>query len=125
MPAVHVDFANHPNLRFRIDSFSVPAAARGEFDATMKRNLVFIEKLPGFHGHYVFEKTSGPTTFDVVTVAVWENDEALERAGVEVREYYRKIDFDPRTAIARWGAKGELGNFRALLDASEPPEKRP
>ncbi|MDB5217317.1 MAG: hypothetical protein JWO86_5244 [Myxococcaceae bacterium] len=60
-----------------------------------------------------------------MTVAVWKNDEALEKAGVEVREYYRTIDFDPRTAIARWGVKGELGNFRALLDASEAPEKRP
>jgi hypothetical protein len=60
MPAVHVDFANHPNLRFRIDSFSVPAAARGEFDATMKRNLVFIEKLPGFHGHYCSRRRVAP-----------------------------------------------------------------
>jgi heme-degrading monooxygenase HmoA len=125
MPAVHVDFENHPNLRFRVDSFTVPAAARGEFDAAMKRNLAFIEKLPGFHGHYVLEKTGGPTTFDVVTIAVWENDEALEKAGIEVREYYRKIDFDPRAAITRWGAKGELGNFRALLDARELAEKRP
>jgi hypothetical protein len=114
MPVIHIDLQNHPNLRFRIDSFSVPAAARRELDAAMRRNLAFIEKLPGFHGHYVFEKTSGPTTFDVVTIAVWENDEALEKAGAEVRAYYQKIGFDPGEAIARWGVKAELGNFRAL-----------
>jgi heme-degrading monooxygenase HmoA len=81
MPVAHIDLKNHPNLRFRIDSFSVPAIARSEFDGAMNRNLAFIERLSGFHGHYVFEKTSGPTTFDVITIAVWENDEALEKAG--------------------------------------------
>jgi hypothetical protein len=116
MPVFHIDLQSHPNLRFRIDSFSVPAAARGEFDAAMERNLAFIRKLPGFQGHSVFEKTSGPSSFDVVTIAAWESDEALEKAGGEVRAYYEKIGFDPREAIARWGAKGELGNFRALPD---------
>src|SRR5215475_5775930 len=64
-----IDLRSHPNLQFRSDAFTVPAASRAEFEAAMHRNLAFLEKLPGFMNHMVFEKTSGPTTFDIVTVA--------------------------------------------------------
>jgi hypothetical protein len=38
---------------------------------------------------------------------------AIEKAGVDVRAYYQKIGFDPPAMMARWGVKGELGNFLA------------
>jgi len=69
-----LDPAKRAALRFRIDSFSVPAAARREFEATMRRNLRFIHTLPGFLSHTVFDKASGPSTFNIVTIAVWESD---------------------------------------------------
>jgi heme-degrading monooxygenase HmoA len=113
MPAIQIDLDENPNLYFRIDSFTVPDAARAEFVAAMRRNMAFIETLPGFRGHLVFEKTGGPTSFNLVTIAVWENSEAIEKAGVEVRAYYQKIGFDPPAMMARWGVKGELGNYLA------------
>ncbi len=100
------------NLAFRVDSFSIPDAVRGEFEAAMRRNLAFIETLPGFRGHVVLERTSGPTSFNVVTIAAWENEEALDMAGVEVRSFYQRIGFDRPAMIERWGARAELGNFR-------------
>jgi heme-degrading monooxygenase HmoA len=113
MPFVQIDLENNPNLSFRIDSFFVPDAARAEFVAQMRRNQAFIETLPGFRGHLVFEKTGGPTTFNVVTIAVWESSAALEKAGVEVRAHYQKVGFDMPAMLARWGVKAEVGNFRA------------
>jgi len=73
-----------PDLQFRIDAFSVPATSRSRFDATMHDNTVLLEKLAGFKGHVVFEKTSRPTTFNVVTVAVWNSEQAMRsnRSGV-------------------------------------------
>jgi heme-degrading monooxygenase HmoA len=115
MHAVPLALENDPNLRFRVDSFFVPDAARAEFEAQMRRNQALLETLPGFRGHVVFEKTGGPTTFNVVTIAVWESGEALEKAGVEVRAHYQKVGFDMPAALARWGVKAELGNFHAAV----------
>ncbi len=57
---------NDPDLEFRIDSFAVPDGSRAEFEEAMRRNLAFLETLPGFRGHLVFRKTGGPTDLDVV-----------------------------------------------------------
>lgn len=110
---IHIDPERHPNLCFRIDNFTVPAAARDEFDAAMKRNMQFIETLPGFLGHVVFEKSGGPTRVDIATIAVWESTEAIERAGAQVRAYYERIGFDMPATLARWGVHAEIGTFTA------------
>src|SRR5215471_17800755 len=99
MASYPLDFDKHPNLHFRIDSFNVPAAARDEFNAAMQRNFEFIQTLPGFQWHLVFEKTSGPSTFNIVTIAVWESPEAVERATADVRAYYARIGFNPPEAM--------------------------
>jgi len=110
VPALTAEIENDPNLVFRIDSFTVPEASREEFEGAMHRNLAFLETLPGFRGHLVFRKTSGPSAFDVVTLAVWERG-AAERAAAEVRAYYQRIGFDPAASMARWRVRGELGNY--------------
>jgi heme-degrading monooxygenase HmoA len=112
-PSVAVELAANPNLEFHIDAFSVPAAARSEFETAMHENAAFLESLPGFKGHLVFEKTAGPTTFNIVTIAVWENVEAMKHAAEEVQEHYRKIGFDMQAAIARWGVTASIGNYNA------------
>ena len=99
-------------LIFHVDAFSVPEAARAEFEAALRRNLAFLGSLPGFRGHAVLEKTSGPTPFNLVTLAAWEGAEAVERAGMEVRAHYREIGFDLTAALARWGVTIERGHFR-------------
>ena len=115
MQPLTIDLEALPNLQFRIDAFSVPAASRADFEAAMRRNLAFIENLPGFRGHTVFEKTAGPTTFDIVTIAVWESAEAIAAAGAKVRAYYQSIGFDMPAMIAAWGVKASLGYYRAPL----------
>lgn len=104
-----------PELCYRVDCFSVPAAARAEFEASMRRNLAFLETLPGFLGHVVLEKTGGPSAFEIVTIATWESRDALERAGAAVRAYYARIGFDVQASLARWGARAELADYRAPL----------
>lgn len=113
MHALQIDLESDPTLCFRVDSFFVPDAVRAEFQAQMRRNLEFIAKLSGFRGHLVFEKTGGPTTFNVVTIAVWESRAALDKAGLQVRAHYQQIGFDMPAQLARWGVKAELGNFHA------------
>jgi quinol monooxygenase YgiN len=113
---VQIDVANHPNQRFRIDAFEVPAAALAEFQAAMQRNMAFIKTQPGFLGHVVFTKVSGPTTFNFATIAIWENQAAIDKASEQVRAYYQRIGFDPSAMIARWGVKASLGYYQAPAD---------
>src|SRR5262245_51765354 len=117
MTAYTLDFEQHPDLRFRIDSFSVPASARADFEAAMKRNMTFIQTLPGFLWHLAFVKASGPSNFNIVTVAVWDSPGAIEKALVAVRQFYDRIGFDPAEAITRWGVTAEIGQYQALLEA--------
>jgi heme-degrading monooxygenase HmoA len=110
-----IDLQAHPDLQFRIDAFAVPASARAEFERAMDRNLAFIKTLPGYMSHLVFEKTSGPTTFDIVTIAVWESPEAVAAAGERVRAYYQSIGFDLPAQLARLGITASLGNYHASV----------
>ena len=110
-----IDLGAHPEQQFRIDAFTVPQAARAEFEAAMHRNLRFLEQQAGFMHHMVFEKTSGATTFDIITIAVWESPQAIEVASEKVRAYYRSIGFDMQATIARLGITASLGYYRAPL----------
>lgn len=113
MSKVTIDAGAEPAQQYRIDSFSVPEAVREEFLAAMRRNMAFIETLPGFVGHVVFEKEGGPSSFNLVTIAVWESTRALEAARERVFAYYEEIGFDPPAQMARWGVVGEVGQYAA------------
>src|SRR5262245_22418424 len=99
------------SFSYRVDCFFIPEAAREESEAAIRRNLAFLETLPGFRGHKVLEKTAGPTSFNVVTIAAWASRQALESAAGRVGAYYRQIGFDAAALLARWGARAELGVF--------------
>src|SRR5262245_56060720 len=119
MTSLTLDLAKRRDLRFRIDCFSVPAAARTEFEAAMQRNLQFLHTLPGFLWHLVFEKSSGPSHFNIVTIAVWESAGAIEKAAEAVRAYYKEIGFNPVEAMSRWGVAAEIGQYEILDDVRE------
>ena len=112
-----IDVEKNPDLRFRIDNFSVPDAAREPFEAAMRRNLAFIQTLPGFQGHLVFEKTGGPGGFNITTMAVWENQEAMDKAVAEVGAFFRRNGIDMPAFVAKHGIKAELGQYSALPPA--------
>jgi hypothetical protein len=105
--------AGNPNFRYRIDAFQVPEASRAEFEAAMNRSMTFLSTLPGCRGQAVLVKAAGPGRFDVITMATWESQEAVDEAVTQVRAYYRSIGFDPAAAMARWGVKAELGFYRS------------
>jgi enamine deaminase RidA (YjgF/YER057c/UK114 family) len=110
MTPLLIDLDKDPDLQLRIDSYSVPAEARAEFEAGMQRSLAFLETLPGFRGHLACEKAGGASTFNIVTIAVWQNREAIANAVNEVQAYYARIGYDPRERAARLGITADIGN---------------
>jgi len=116
MASYTLNLDQDPHLQLRIDSFSVPAAARAEFDAAVERNAAFIKTQPGFRWHVVFDKVAGNSTFNVVTIAAWESAEAVKNAGSQVRAYYESIGFNPPEMMARLGITAGFGNYYGPRD---------
>ena len=100
------------------------AYSRAQFEQAVRRSERFIRTLPGCLGHAVLAKAAGPGRFDLVTVATWESQEAIDRAGERVRAWYREIGFDPAAAMAGWGVKAEMGYFLPAPAGAKPPPHR-
>ncbi len=111
MPTPLLDPAHAAGSYFLFDGFIVPDAARAEFEEKMTRNMNFISTLPGFRGHLVLERRDGNASFNLVTLAAWENQDALEAAKADVGAYYRRIGFDPKAELRRWGATLVRGGY--------------
>jgi predicted ester cyclase len=97
-----LDTRRAPTGVYLIDTFLVPIAVRGEFDAAMRRNREYIRTLEGFRGDAVLLRKHGES-FDVATIAVWESPDAIARAREQVEAFYQRIGFDMAATLARWG----------------------
>jgi len=97
-----IDPGRAPDGVYLIDTFVVPAAARVEFEAAMRRNREYIRTLEGFRGDAVLVRKQGES-FDIATIAVWDSPAAIAQAKDRVAAFYERIGFDMRAAIASWG----------------------
>jgi predicted ester cyclase len=98
-----IDTRSNPGAVYLIDTFIVPAAARAELEAAMRRNREYIRSLEGFRGDAVFVRDRGEGSFDIATLAAWESPAAIASARQKVAAFYERIGFDMPAAIARWG----------------------
>lgn len=104
---------------FRVDRFNVPSSARKEFlrRVTDTHKLLALQR--GFVRDFLLEQAAGPDGFNLVTMAEWESQEAVEGARNAVAELHRQLGFDPREMFSRLGIRAELGNFRPLDDVAQ------
>jgi heme-degrading monooxygenase HmoA len=96
---------------YRIDKFSVPAAARDEFLVNVRRMDRILNGLDGCLGHRILEQVSGPGEFNVVTIAEWESEAALAKARDTMAEAQAAMNFDPKELIARLGIRADIANY--------------
>ncbi|GBF37585.1 antibiotic biosynthesis monooxygenase family protein [Leptospira johnsonii] len=94
-----------------IDTFVVPKKAEEEFFTRVRVNRNMIKALPGFiqDSAYIREKSGDEIQF--VTVAIWENEEAISNAKKEVQASYQKEGFDMPGMLQRLGISIERGIF--------------
>jgi len=84
-----------------IDKFLVPKAAINEFQERVKINRDFIKTLPGFIEDAAYEYTNNEGNLICVTVALWQSQEALNKAKEAVQEFYKKDGFNPAEMFQR------------------------
>jgi len=99
-----------------IDEFTVPTKAREEFLTRLRTNLNLIKKQPGFVETTAYEKSGGGGEFNYVTVAVWENEQALTKAKQTVSAEYQKQGFDLQEMLQRLNIKINRAVYKKLED---------
>jgi hypothetical protein len=102
---------------FRVDRFNVPRSARSEFVGRVRDTHKLLAQLPGFVRDVLLEQSAGPDEINLVTMAEWESQEAVEKAKAMVGELHRQMGFEPRAMMARLGIRAELGSYRPLAEA--------
>ena len=79
-----------------IDTFVVPEESKARFLEEIKKSSTFLRTLPGFVDGWVFEKTDGASRSNIVTTAVWKDDEAYGAARKAAVEAFDRIGFHPQ-----------------------------
>ena len=78
-----------------IDKFIVPEESKEEFLRQVHKSADFLRTLPGFVEGFVYEKTDGESRHNVMTTAVWRDEEAFQNAKKSAAEGFKKIGFNP------------------------------
>lgn len=78
-----------------IDEFIVPEESKGTFLQQVRKSAAFLRTLPGFVEGFVYEKTEGESRQNVVTTAVWKDEEAFQNAKKTAADEFKKIGFNP------------------------------
>ena len=78
-----------------IDKFIVPEESKDAFLEAVRRSAAFLRTLPGFVEGFVYEKRDGESQHNVVTTAVWKDEQAFQNARKSAVEGFKKIGFDP------------------------------
>ncbi|MCS3797762.1 ester cyclase [Niastella sp. OAS944] len=94
-----------------IDKFFVPAASIKEFKDRVNINRTFIKKLPGFIEDAAYEYTDKDGNLIFITVALWQNSEALNNAKEAVQTEYKKEGFDAPAMFKRLGITADRGIY--------------
>lgn len=105
---------DNPNLVFFIDKFVVPARAKEEFINRVNYNRAFIKNLPGFISDNAYESIDANGNMLIATIAIWEDETALNKAKEAVQAEYKRIDFDPIEMTKRLGITLDRSIYKAL-----------
>ncbi len=102
---------NKSNVFF-VDKFFISKSAVSEFIPRMEYNWDFIKLLPGFIKHEVIVDNDTDGNLILMTIAVWENQEYLDKAKVLVQNEYKKINFNPHEFMEQLNIKMERQMYK-------------
>lgn len=88
-----------------IDTFTIPVESMPAFLERAQQMQRFIKTLPGFVEGFLYQKQSGASQHDVVTVAVWQNQEMFEAAKRAVTAYTQQQGIDPQASSRQLGVE--------------------
>jgi heme-degrading monooxygenase HmoA len=96
-----------------IDKFFVPAAAIDEFRERMSKNRTILKTLPGFLRDDAYSYKDANGNLICVTIAVWKDRDAIEKARQAVQAEYKKEGFDMPAMLSRLQITIDRGVYQA------------
>jgi heme-degrading monooxygenase HmoA len=78
-----------------IDQFRMPATSRDEFLATVDRIKDFLQQQEGFLEGAVYQNQSPENGHEYVTVVIWENRVAFDKARAAAAGELPRLGIDP------------------------------
>lgn len=99
------------NAVYFIDRISVPKTSRDEFFKQMTTTNAFIKSLPGYIRNEVLERYDHDGNSDIMTVAVWEDEDKLNNAKIAVQNEFKRMGFNPMEFFNRLTIKIERGQY--------------
>ena len=97
-----------------IDKFFVPAGSIKEVMERMDYNRNFIKKLPGFVKDEIYEQIDENGNLNCVTIAVWQNEDVINKAKETVQAEYKRIGFNPADFYQKLGIKMDRGVYQQM-----------
>jgi len=94
-----------------IDVFIVPQESKAAFAERTHSIQSFLKTLPGFVEGFVYEKRAGENPYNIITTAVWENEEAFGNAKQAVAAEFQKQNFSPQEVMNELKVEGERGIY--------------
>lgn len=95
-----------------VDKFIVPEESKARFLAEVRKSASFLRTLPGFVEGFVYENTDGASRHNVVTTAVWKDEEAFQNAKKSAAEGFKKIGFNPQEIMKDLKVEIDRGVYR-------------
>jgi len=94
-----------------IDKITVPETAIPQFTERLNYNTTFLERQPGLVKNTHYQRTPERGNLIIITVAVWENDEAVEKARTAVQEDYQRQGINLAETLKAWGVTMDRGLY--------------
>jgi predicted ester cyclase/heme-degrading monooxygenase HmoA len=98
-------------VRF-IDKFFVPADVKKEFLQRIAYNRNFLRTLPGFIKDEAYEQADEKGNLVVITIAVWQSIDFVNRAKEAVQKEYNRINFNLPEFLQQSDITMERGIYR-------------
>lgn len=99
---------------YRVDKFVVPQAAREEFLKRVCDTHQVLRRQPGFIRDALLEQVAGPGKFNIVTIAEWESQQAIDAARAVVAKAHSESGFNAQETMARLGIEADIANYKAI-----------
>ena len=97
---------------YRIDRFKVPETAKGEFLQRVDSINQFLRTLPSFVQDLVLEQSGGPGSFNLITIVIWDNAEAMASAKQRADERYQETGFKPAEFLKELEIEADIGSYQ-------------
>jgi hypothetical protein len=95
-----------------IDHFIVPEGSKKAFYERMEINRNFIKQLPGFVEDAVYERIDEKGNLVCTTIAVWANEDAINKAREAVQAEYRRQNFNLPEMLKRLNIVIDRGIYK-------------